>query len=105
MSIVRRYPIFRSKATKLTGVLVSLLFSLFSRAYEASPILKELHPWGAQRGKPFTLTLVGSNLVEGAKIISTLPASFTPLTPIKKEIRKQDELPYLVELQADTPVG
>jgi hypothetical protein len=108
MSIGRCYRISLSKRVKLTRVLVSLFFSVFPVAYGASPVLKELHPWGAQRGKPFTLTLVGNSLVEGAKIISTLPASFTPLTPMRKEgqeIKKQDELPFLVELQADTPVG
>src|SRR5262249_61247505 len=108
MSVVRRYSTSQTKAMKLSGALVSLFFSLLSVAFAASPILKELHPWGAQRGKPFTLTLVGNNLVEGAKIITALPASFTPLTPMRKgrqEIKKQDELPYLVELQADTPVG
>jgi hypothetical protein len=47
----------------------------------AQPAITELQPRGAQKGKPFTLTLVGRNLSEGAKIRSTLPASFTLLTP------------------------
>jgi hypothetical protein len=47
----------------------------------AQPAITELQPRGAQKGKPFTLTLVGRNLGEGAKIRSTMPASFTLLTP------------------------
>lgn len=47
----------------------------------AQPVITDLQPRGAQQGKPFTLTLTGRNLGEGAKIRSTMPASFTLLTP------------------------
>ena len=47
----------------------------------AQPVITDLQPRGAQKGKPFTLTLTGRNLGEGATIRSTLPASFTLLTP------------------------
>ena len=47
----------------------------------AQPVITELQPRGAQKGKPFTLTLAGRNLGEGLKIRSTMPASFTLLTP------------------------
>src|SRR5215471_1387612 len=47
----------------------------------AQPLITELQPRGAQKGKPFTLTLAGRNLGEGAKIRSTMPASFTLLAP------------------------
>src|SRR5712692_2284892 len=46
----------------------------------AQPVITELQPRGAQKGKPFTVTLTGRNLGEGAKIRSTMPASFTLLT-------------------------
>ncbi len=75
------------------------------------PVLKELRPRGAERGKPFQLTLVGSNLAKDSKIISTLPATFTILTPPQDEaeqemgMEKDDELPFLVELEADASVG
>src|SRR4051812_22278998 len=108
MSISRRYRSSLGKRVKLIGVVVALFFTVVGGASGASPSLKELHPWGAQRGKPFTLTLVGNSLAEGAKIISTLPASFTPLTPVSKDgpgTKKQDELPFLVELRAESPVG
>src|SRR5438132_9855996 len=47
----------------------------------AQPVITELQPRGAQKGKPFTLTIAGRNLGEGVKIRSTMPASFTLLTP------------------------
>ena len=44
----------------------------------AQPAVTDLQPRGIQKGKPFMLTLAGRNLGEGAKIRSTMPASFTP---------------------------
>jgi hypothetical protein len=54
-------------------------------AFAAAPVVTELKPRGAEIGRPFTLTAVGRNLGEGARITTTLPATFTmvvpPLTP------------------------
>jgi hypothetical protein len=47
----------------------------------AQPVITDLQPRGAQVGRPFTLTLVGRNLGEGARIQSSMPATFTLLTP------------------------
>jgi hypothetical protein len=78
----------------------------------AQPVITELQPRGAQQGKPFTLTLAGRNLGEGAKIRSTMPASFTLLTPdqpapipggpMQAEGRYAT---FLVEPTADLPPG
>ncbi|MBL8228451.1 MAG: hypothetical protein JNL98_08240 [Bryobacterales bacterium] len=76
---------------------------LASSIYAAPPVLTMMEPWGAQRGKAVTLTLAGSGLMEGAKIVSTLPAVFTPLTPPSEMPGRR--LPFLVELKADAPVG
>lgn len=51
--------------------------------YAAPPTIAELQPRGAQRGRPFTLTIVGTNLGEGANVISNLPATFTSMSPQK----------------------
>ncbi|MCU1261480.1 MAG: hypothetical protein JWO80_4365 [Bryobacterales bacterium] len=59
----------------------------------------ELHPRGAQQGKTITLTLVGRDLPAGARIVTTLPAVFTPLTPAAKG------LPFLVELKSEAAIG
>jgi hypothetical protein len=50
-------------------------------ALAAAPIITELKPRGAEVGRAFLLTAVGRNLGESAKVISTLPASFTLVLP------------------------
>ena len=73
--------------------------------FAASPELTELEPRGAERGKSLTLTLVGANLTEGAQVLSTLPGTFTPLTPPEDKMTGGRKLPFLVELKADAAVG
>ncbi len=76
-----------------------LTLCLTTAAIAAPPLLTEISPRGAQQGKTLTLTLAGRDLPEGAKIVSTLPAIFTPLTSNMKG------LPYLLELKADAAPG
>src|SRR5580704_3473281 len=57
---------------------LTLLTLLAAAALHAQPVLTDLQPRGVQKGRPFTLTLTGKNL-DGAKIRSTMPASFTLL--------------------------
>ena len=64
-------------------------------ALAAGPVLTELQPRGAQQGKTFTLTLVGRDIPAGARIVTTMPAVFTPLTPTEKGI------PFLVEAKVE----
>jgi hypothetical protein len=67
----------------------------------AQPLITDLQPRGVQKGRPFTLTLVGKNLAEGARIESTLPATFTPLGPEKGVMGAS----FLVEPSGDPAVG
>jgi hypothetical protein len=78
-----------------------ILFFICQSAIAAGPVLTELQPRGAQQGKTFTLTLQGRDLpTAGAKIVSTMPAVFTPMTaPMGKG------LPFLVEPKGEVPVG
>ncbi|MBI3680650.1 MAG: PPC domain-containing protein [Acidobacteria bacterium] len=69
----------------------------------APPLLTTLEPWGAQRGKAFVLTLGGNGLMAGAKIVTTLPATFTLMAPPAEAAGRK--LPFLVELAADASVG
>src|SRR5712692_3577827 len=62
-------------------LLIVLALMVSALSLSAQPVITELQPRGVQKGKPFTLTLAGRNLGEGAKIRSTMPASFTLLTP------------------------
>lgn len=79
-----------------------LLF-LAASAQAASPALSALEPWGAQRGKAVTVTLIGTGLTQDLKVLSTLPVTFTPLTPDPAMAGRR--LPFLLEIKADTPTG
>lgn len=79
--------------------LIPLCLFVCGAASAATPVLTELKPRGAQRGKTFTLVLTGREILEGSKLVTTLPAVLTPLTPTMKGT------PWLVELKADAPVG
>jgi hypothetical protein len=77
-------------------------------AFAAAPALTELQPRGAEIGRPFTLTAIGRNLVEGAHVTTTLPATFTPVLPPR--IPGAMETPgraasFLVEIKADATPG
>jgi hypothetical protein len=76
-----------------------VVFLLCNAALGAPPLLTALQPRGAQQGKAFALTLEGRDLTAGAKVITTLPAVFTPLTSGGKG------LPFLVELKKEAAVG
>lgn len=70
----------------------------------APPTLNELQPRGAQKGRPFTLTVVGRELGEGATIVSNLPASFTSLGSDKPGMESR-RASFLVEPTGDWNVG
>lgn len=81
-----------------------LLLACSFAAIAAPPVITELQPRGVQKGRPFTLTIAGTNLAEGAQILSTLPASFTPMVPDKPQMEGRYAT-YLVEPKADWEVG
>src|SRR5437870_13052276 len=90
-----------------------LLWTVLAAILPAQPVITDLQPRGAQKGKPFTLTLTGRNLGEGAKIRSTMPASFTLLTPDPPALIAGGPMPgeggrsatFLAEPTADVAVG
>lgn len=84
-----RYPLLLAIGVSLAG---------------APPVLTELQPRGAQKGRPFTLTVAGQNLGEGARIVSTLPATFTPLAPPAGMAAGRNAT-FLVEPKAELAVG
>ena len=71
----------------------------------AAPVIRELHPRGAQRGKTFTLTVRGEGLVPGARIETTLAAGISRLGPARDLEKPDTELPFLIELKPDAKVG
>ena len=78
-----------------------MLFSAALAASAAGPSLTAIEPWGAQRGTAVTLTLKGYGLTDDTKIITGIPGAVTELTAE----RPGRELPLLLELAKDAPVG
>jgi len=68
------------------------------------PAIKELQPRGAQKGRPFKLVVVGTNLGDGPVIVSTLPATFTPLG-LEKPKMENRSAEFLVEPTGEWNVG
>jgi len=81
-----------------------LIAGLAAALSAAPPSITELQPRGAQKGRPFTLTIAGQNLGEGARVISSLPATFTPMAP-PAGMSESRYASYLVELKEDVDVG
>lgn len=86
-----------------------LLMVAAQAAFAAAPALTELKPRGAEIGRPFTLTVIGRNLIEGATVTSTLPAAFTPVltpqSPGSMMYGPGRTASFLVELKADAAPG
>ena len=96
---------------RLWQIILSALL-LSATAVSAQPVITDVQPRGAQKGKPFTLTLTGRNLGEGAKILSTMPATFTLLAPdlpapLRSAAMENNDryATFLVEPLADLGVG
>jgi hypothetical protein len=89
----------------------------------APPSITELRPRGAEKGRPFTLTVMGRDIPAGARIDSTLPATFTsvvsqpldgdPMTPMAMAGRtaqflvepRGDIAPGVYPIRLETPAG
>jgi hypothetical protein len=80
-----------------------LILAAAQAALAASPALTELRPRGAEIGAPFTLTAIGRNLGDGARVTTTLPASFTPVLP--PETAPKGSASFLVELKPEAAPG
>lgn len=83
---------------------VCLLLSFALTLAAAPPVLTELQPRGAQKGRPFTLTIAGQNLGDGARILSTLPATFTPMAA-PAGMSESRYATFLVEPKTELEVG
>ncbi len=98
------------QTTKSDGLSHLALLAVFAAnaALAATPVITELKPRGAEIGRPFTLTAIGRNLAEGARVTTTLPASFTLVTPAQTPgtmLTPGRSLTFLVEPGADTAPG
>ncbi len=87
-----------------------LLWMLAAAALPAQPVITDLQPRGVQKGRPFTLTLAGRNLGDGAKVRSSMPATFTLLAPERTGSMPDGRVDgryatFLVEPAGDLAVG
>jgi len=83
---------------------IYLLTLAAALAAAAPPVINELQPRGAQKGRPFTLTIAGQNLGEGVRVLSSLPATFTPMAPAAG-MSESRYATFLVEPKCDVEVG
>jgi hypothetical protein len=74
-------------------------------AWAAPPVMTELQPRGAERGRPFLLTIVGRELGEAPRIISPLPATFTLTVQQDPMMPANRYATFLVEPRADAAIG
>lgn len=82
------------------------------------PVITDLQPRAAEPGRPFTLTVMGREIPEGARIWSPMPASFTPLAAdgrgrmmgAERAAKflvepKDDAAPGIYPVRLETPAG
>jgi hypothetical protein len=87
---------------------LSLVAFSVHAALAGTPVITELIPRGAEIGRPFTLTAIGRNLAEGARVTTTLPGSFTLVTPAQTPgtmLASGRSATFLVEPAADIVPG
>lgn len=82
-----------------------MVMLLAANALWAAPVISEISPRGAQRGQTFKLHLRGEGLVTGAEMRTTLPGTVSRLVASKDMMQGGYELPFLVQLDADAPIG
>jgi len=74
-------------------------------AFAGAPVITELQPRGAERGRSFTLTITGRDLAADARIASTLPASFTPVNAPQQMDGMVRSIAFLVEPKPEVAPG
>ena len=84
--------------------LVAALFLVTAPALSA-PLVKSIRPLGARRGTTFMLTLRGREITPGSELVTDLPGTITRLAPPRDMKAPDTELPFLVVLGTDAPVG
>src|SRR5262245_48190884 len=65
------------------------------------PVLRELQPWGGQRGQTVTLTMIGDGLLPGAEVFSGIPGTIEERDPTDSS----DRLEFKLAIPADAPLG
>jgi hypothetical protein len=78
---------------------------LLAGSLMAAPSIRDIQPRGAQSGTRFTLVVHGDGLTSDARIETKLPGTVSRMVPAKMPESPNSQLPLLIELQKDAPVG
>ncbi|MFN0167189.1 MAG: hypothetical protein ACKV22_12230 [Bryobacteraceae bacterium] len=86
---------------------VALILAAACTLAAAPPVITDFQPRGAQKGRPFTLTVAGRYLTDVLRVHSTMAATFTSMAPEKPPGMMQEGryASFLVEPKADLAVG
>lgn len=84
---------------------VAWLLAIGNVAFAGAPVLTELQPRGVERGHAFTMTVMGRDLAPDARVVSTLPAAFTPVNVAPEMSGMGRAIAFLVEPEADAAPG
>jgi hypothetical protein len=82
------------------ALLTSVFACLCKPAVAGSPTIRELRPWGAQRGQTVTLTIVGDQLEAGSETFSAVPGKLQ-----EQPGGNAGQLMFQLEIKPDAPVG
>ena len=78
---------------------------LTTAAHALPPIIRDLQPHGAERGRTVEVKLRGDGLLMGMRLKSGVPGTASRLNPPLDLMRPGSELPFLLTIPADAPVG
>ena len=81
------------------------LFLIASAAYALPPVIREVYPHGAERGRTVEVKLRGEGLLMGMRLKSGVPGTASRLNPPLDLMRAGTELPFLLNIPADAPLG
>lgn len=89
----------------MTARLITAILLAQSALLAAAPSLTRLEPRGGQRGTAVKLTLIGRDLGDAADIETKIPGAVTSLAAPKDSMQRGRELPFLVEISPNAPIG
>ncbi len=74
--------------------------TLTSLIFAGPPSIRELRPWGGQRGQTVTFTVAGDQLAAGAEMFSTIPGKLE-----EQPGGNAGQMVFKLEVRPDSPVG
>lgn len=81
------------------------LLLLVSVGYALPPVIRDIQPHGAERGRTVEVKFRGEGLLMGMRLKSGVPGTASRLNPPLDLMRAGSELPFLLTIPADAPVG